>query len=151
LDVGKSASGAATKPQVTPEEALIDEYCELAEKMAAWQPALNPHAARFAEVSSLILGRYAQAPADRSILAPGARYLLPISAGRMKRSVVNLEKFFKAVGRQAYLEMCRPTLGNVEKAIPKEKQSLYIAESQTGNRTIGRPVRREAVETRLAA
>lgn len=145
------AGQVSTKP--VPEEALIDEYCDLREKMKAWKPNLNPHAARFAEAGALILAFYeAHArPAAESIVAEGARYKLPITARQVKRWPINLAGFFRKIGRDAYLAMCPPNLGDIEKAIVADKRKLYIGESQTGIRKLGEPVRREAVEAKAAA
>lgn len=147
---------ASAKLQLAPpipaiDPALVDEYCDLREKMKAWRPALNPHAARFAELGSLILASADPLPANRPIVAAGARWTLPITARRIQRSVINLAGFFRVVGRDRYLELCSPTLASVEKEIPAEQRAKYIVEAQTGHRTLGEPVRAELIEHRMAA
>jgi hypothetical protein len=149
----KSASAklqlAPQPPAIDP--ALIDEYCDLREKMKAWKPSLNPHAARFDELKTLILASVEKEPANRPIVAPGTRWTLPITARHIQRSVVNLAAFFKVVGRDRYLELCSPTLAAVENEISAEQVGRFITSAQTGGRTIGEPVRAEAQELRLAA
>ena len=144
------------KPQVVPplpkpDPALIDEYAELRERMKAWKPNVNPHAARYAEVSALILAAYETWPASEPIVAEGARYKLPVSARRLERKIIDLAAFFKRIGRERYLEICKPTLGAIEKEIPKEKLGLYIEGKETGPRQIGEPVQKEVIEKRAAA
>jgi hypothetical protein len=134
-----------------PDPGLIDEYAELREKMKAWRPNVNPHAARYAEVGALILKCYEAYPASEPVVAEGLRYRLPITARRLERKIIDLAGFFKKIGREKYLEICKPTLGAIEKEVPKEKIGLYIAGSETGPRQIGEPVAREAVEQRAAA
>jgi hypothetical protein len=138
-------------PTAGADPALVDEYCDLRERMKAWRPEVNPIAARYAEVSALILAAYESHPAAAPIIAHGRRFDLPITARRIERKISNLAGFFRKIGRDKFLEVCSLTLGAVEREIPKDKLNLYISESQTGHRTIGEPVARQAIEARLAA
>jgi hypothetical protein len=138
-------------PLPKPEPALVDEYAGLREKMKAWKPSVNPHAARFAELGALILKCYEEYPAAEPTVAEGFRYRLPITARRFERKIIDLAGFLKKVGRQKFLSMCNVTLGAVEKEIPEGKRALYISTKQSGPRQIGEPVTREAVERRAAA
>lgn len=141
---------AARAPVIDPR--IVDEFAELGEKMAAWRPNVNPHAARFAELSAQILEFYENCPPQLPLIAEGIRYKLPITARQVKRWPINLMGFFRKIGRDAYLEMCQPTLADIEATIrDKEKRKLYIAEDQSGVRKLGRPVRKELCEQRAAA
>jgi hypothetical protein len=135
-------------PEIAPD--LVDEYCDLGQLMKAWRPNVNPHAARFFQLETLILAHYEKAPKE-AIIAKGTRYVLPVSARRMKRWAINLDRFFKTIGKARYIELCAPTLGAIEHEIRKDKRALYIAEDQTGNRTLGEPARADLSEMRLAA
>jgi len=146
---------ASPKLQLVPlagaDPALIDEYCDLRERMKAWKPEVNPIAGRYAEVSALILAAYESHPAAAPIVAHGRRFDLPISARRIERKIHDLAGFFRRIGRDKFLEICSVTLKAVEKEVAADKLDLYVGTSQTGHRTIGEPVSRQAVEARLAA
>ena len=132
-------------------ESLIDEYAELRQKMRAWNANVNPYAARFDELNRLILSWYEDHPADRSAIAEGRRWKLPITARRWQRSIQNLAGFFRKVGRERFLELCSVTLGAIEKEISADKLELYIHSEQSGNRSIGEPVERDVRELAEAA
>lgn len=150
-DLKTKAKPQAVPPLPKPDPALIDEYSDLREKMKAWRPNVNPHAARFAEVSALILAAYETWPAKEPIVAEGLRFKLPITARRLERKIIDLAGFFRKIGRERYLEICEPTLGAIKKEIPKEKIGLYVEGKETGPRQIGEPVQKEAVEQRAVA
>ncbi len=120
---------------------LVDEYVEVREKWKSWQPPVNPHAARFAELKVRILGWFEKEPADVAFIAEGKSFKLPISARERKRTLKNLPALLRKLGQKWIAENCMPTLGAVEKAIPAEKLSLYIDEERSGPRNIGEPVR----------
>lgn len=136
-------------PQINPE--LVDQYVDLYSKMAAWRPNLNPHAAPFERVKAEILAFYENHPAKEPAIAEGKRYRVPVTPRQVKRWPINVLGFFRKVGKDAYLQMCQPGLGQIEHMIEKDRLDLYIASSQTGPRRLGEPVEQDVSEVRSAA
>jgi hypothetical protein len=138
-----SANTDSSTPLTSQQKAvLIDEYVECRERVKAWKPNVNPHAQRYLELQSLILAWYEKSPAEKSAVAEGNSYRLPISARENKRTVVNLAGLVRKLKLSWLLENCKVTLKAIEKAVPKEKLPLYIHEELAGPREIGEPVRK---------
>lgn len=128
-------------PKLTPaQRKLVDEYAEVREKVAAWQPAANPHAARLAELTKAIIEFTDEQPADEEVLLAGNRFRVPVGMKRVSREIVNLPKLFKRLGRAWVEEHCKPNLGDLDKALTPEERQPFIVESRSLSRIVGKPV-----------
>lgn len=127
---------------VSPEQiAVIDEYAEVRQRMLAWRINVNPHAERFAELQAEILSWCEREKGSSKLILQGDRWILPVSARQMKRSVKNVQKFIEAIGGlKVYAELMPPTLDLVERKLPADKRKEYISEERTGRRMIQEPV-----------
>lgn len=74
------------KPALVPtREQIVDEFGELDRLLRLWEPQVNPHQARHAELEATILGWYETAPATESVVIVGRAYQLEVSARGFKR------------------------------------------------------------------
>jgi len=129
-------------PILTPaRKALVDEYKRVRDKVEAWRPAVNPHAARHAEIEAEILSWVEDEAADQEILLVGNTVNVPISARRKRHTIIHLPQLFKKLGLKWISEHCKPTLGDLKKSpLPPQVLEKFIKETQDGGRTIGEPV-----------
>lgn len=130
-----------TVPKLTPpQRRLLDEYAELRAKVASWKPPANPDAARLAELSTQVLALADQQPADAEVLLVGNAFSVPVGMKRVKRSIVNLPKLFKRLGRAWVETHCQPSLGDLDKAeLTAEEKAEFVNESRELSRIIGTP------------
>jgi hypothetical protein len=131
-----------TKAQLT---LLIDEYGDLKQQADLWQPSVNPHLQRLAEVEAQLLALQAEADPEQPIVLDGARWKVPISTCRKQAKLIasRLPVLFKRLGQAWVLENCAPTLAAVKAALPKDQHKSFIAESRGTVRTVGNPVLKE--------
>ncbi len=128
-------------PELTDEQrALVDEYAEVRKLVKSWQPNVNPHMARFLALGAAIQSWLENLPADQEIVATGYLYDLPLTARRKSRSLIRVTRLYKRLGIQWVIEHCRPTLADVEHAIPAGERATLIRETRDGPRAIGEPV-----------
>jgi hypothetical protein len=128
-------------PKLTPEQRrLVDEYVEVRAKCLAWRPAANPHVSRFAELQVAILAWFEKQDPEDQILAKGNKFSLPVGAKERKRTIVRIPELFRRLGMKWVAEHCKPALGALEKALPKDELAKYVEESRTGPRSLGEPV-----------
>lgn len=133
--------------ELTPSQRkLVDEYVEAREQWKSWQPAVNPHAARYEQLKAEILTWFAERPANHAFIAQGDSFTLPISPRENKRNVINTLKLVRTLGLKWVAENCKPTLTAIEKALSPEKREQFITESREGPRSIGEPARVAAVQ-----
>lgn len=125
---------------------LIDECGDLRRKADLWQPNVNPHLQRLAEVEAQLLALQADADPEQPIVLEGARWKIPISACRKQAKLIasRLPVLFKRLGQEWVLENCAPTLAAVRSAIPKDQHKSFIQETRGTVRTLGNPVLKEA-------
>jgi hypothetical protein len=130
-----------TQPKLTPaQRKLIDEYAETRAKVAAWKPAVNPHAARLAALVVEITKLTDREPADEEVLLAGYHFSVPVGMKRIKRTIVRLKQLFRRLGSEWVEEHCQPNLGDLDKALAPEERSEFVEESRELSRIIGVPL-----------
>jgi len=118
----------------------IDAYVVARASYSAWQPAMNPHAGAVEDGEKLIAKLAdAQAPEEEIILA-GFRFSVPVSAKRIKRTLINIPALFKKLGKEWVLKHCAPSLGDFDKAVEPDEQAPFVKEERVLSRIIGEPV-----------
>lgn len=128
-------------PKLTPGmKRLVDEYAEVRQKVAAWRPPANPHAARLKELEGAIADLADKAPADEEVLLVGYHFVVPVGMRRVKRTIVEVAKLFKRLGMEWVYAHCQPNLGDVDKALSEDERKAFISESRELSRIIGTPV-----------
>jgi len=128
-------------PKLTPaQRKTIDEYAEVRASAAAWRPAVNPHAARLAELQKHVMDLADLQPADAEVLLVGRRFSVPVGMRRIKRTIINLQQLWNRLGKEWMLKHCAPSLGDLDKALEPEDRAHFIDEERTLSRIIGEPV-----------
>lgn len=120
--------------------ALVDELGDLSLKLAAWRPNVNPYLPRANEIEAIILSWYEKQPPEKTFIAEGSRWKIPVTAQRRKRTVINVLKLIRKWGVGHIAELWEPPLNLIEREVPKEQHKLYIQEAHTGPRSLGDPV-----------
>ena len=130
---------------------LVDEFSEVRARVIAWRPAVNPDAARFAELNQQLVALAANMdPAEATVLK-GYRFLVPVSACERKRTIVKIPALFRKLRAKWVAEHCKPTLTAIEKALSKEDLVRYVEESRSGPRSLGEPAAVTSVPKTAAA
>jgi hypothetical protein len=136
-----------TELKLTPDQRKeIDEYVEVRAKCMAWQPAVNPFAARLAELEPKLLAMAESLDAKEASVLHGNKYVVPISGRERKRTILQVPKLFKKLGMKWVVANCKPTLKAVEKALSAKEFKAFVSEEQTGPRNLGEPVQQAAVK-----
>jgi hypothetical protein len=138
------------EPKLNPDQRkLVDEYVEVRKHCAAWKPSVNPHAARLAQLEPLLteMAGFNPVQAKETFVLRGDQFVVPLSARRLKRTILQIPKLFKLLGTKWVAEHCAPTLTDLEKSSLTEKQlKSFILEEQSGQRTLGEPAELAAVK-----
>jgi hypothetical protein len=137
-------------PQQPLDEALIDEYGELARQMAASAPA----AKRYKELTRIINLHYVNHPAGETATAEGSIYRILISEKCEERKL-NLAariSLFALLGKERAMELFTVTLKAAEEApeVGKALVATMVTTEPTGYRTL-RAVTIAPVEQQRAA
>jgi hypothetical protein len=114
---------AEVKP--TENEKLVDEYGELVRELALFRPKAD----RAAHLGRVIASWFEQAPAERSFIADGVMYEVQVSAKQNQRNVIDIAELYARCGKNLFLQIANPKLGNVEKYAPE-----LLVEERTGPR-----------------
>lgn len=140
---GVSLESGERPPALSAKEkaSLIDEYVEVRARCLAWEPNVNPDAARLEELEAMLLAWCEKHPAAKPLVLKGTKYMVPITKRKNVRTVINVANVFKRIGEAAFLKVCTIGLGAIDKEIPKAERKQYVSEALTGNRTIQEPVR----------
>lgn len=149
----KSSEPKTQVADLTPEQRVIlDEFVQVRSRWKAWQPAVNPHSARYEELKATILGWFEKNPADVAYIAEGTSHKIPITMRENKRTVVKVLQLVRKLGLKWVAENCTPTLSAIEKSkLSPEQRKQFITEAREGPRSIGEPVLIAVPETTKAA
>jgi hypothetical protein len=133
-------------PKLTPAQRKgIDAYVVARASYSAWQPAVNPHASAVADGQKLIAELTDEQAADEEVLLAGYRFSVPVSAKRIKRTIINVPALFKKLGQAWVLKHCAPSLGDFDKALEPDKRAPFVKEERVLSRIIGEPVQSVAI------
>lgn len=123
------------------QRAILDEFVQVRSAWKSWQPAVNPHSARYEELKATILGWFEKKPADVAYIAEGTTHKIPITMRENKRTVVKVLQLVRKLGLKWVAENCTPTLSAIEKSkLSPEQRKQFITEAREGPRSIGEPV-----------
>jgi hypothetical protein len=126
--------------------AAIDEYGELARRVAAFKPT----AERKLELEKEIAAWYDGEPAECEFVVEGRFYSARISARALKRTIVDMAKLFLLAGKARFLQLCTVPLGAIDREFPLDKRQAFLAEERKGRRSVD-VVAKETASRRLAA
>ena len=127
-------------PLTAEQRASVDEFARVRQLCLAFQPNVNPHAARFAALEAELLIWCEGVDPEQPVVLEGEHFQVPVSRQEWQRRPKNIRKLFNAVGVTKFLAACSMTLTSIRKLIPKGEQGDYISETRTGPREIGEPV-----------
>ena len=126
--------------------AVIDEYGELARRVAAFKPT----AERKLELEKEIASWYAEQSAELEFAAEGRLYSVQISAKGIKREITDMGKLFALLGKARFLDVCSVPMQAIDREIPPEKHPAFLTEERKGRRAVD-VVAKETASRRLAA
>jgi len=139
------------EPKLTPDQKkLVDEYTEVRAKCMAWKPAVNPDAARYAELQKELLSWFEGEKGDERkapALLKGTRFTVPVAARENKRTIIQIPKLLKRLGTKWIHENFKPTLKSIETVLTPVEMKKFVTEENSGPRTLGEPVSAVATKT----
>jgi hypothetical protein len=128
-------------PKLTPgQRKSIDAYVVARASYSAWQPSLNPHAQAVADGQQLIANLAEKEPAHEELILAGYRFSVPVSAKRIKRTLINIPALFKKLGKAWVEKRCAPSLGDFDKSVEPDERAPFVKEERVLSRIIGEPV-----------
>jgi hypothetical protein len=135
-----------TKTKTAARPHLVDEYGELARKLAPHRANLR----RFDEVARLLRLAANEKPADDLVTIAGERYTVFLSHAGMRTVIAPAAKLYDALGKEVFLRVATTTL----KALEENVDPLLIAElthqEQTGSRNITAIAKAKAAKAKAA-
>jgi len=128
-------------PKLTPgQRKAIDAYVVARASYSAWQPAVNPHASALAKGQKLIAELADEQNADEELILAGYRFSVPVSAKRIKRTLINIPALFTKLGKAWVQKHCAPSLGDFDKSVEPDERAPFVKEERVLSRIIGEPV-----------
>lgn len=112
--------------------AKVDRYGELQRKVIAFRPTLSEYESLGKEIQAW----FANDPADKPLLAEGARYQLQLSARELQRAITDMKKVRRLMGAEKFIELCSMALKHVDALIDASKHDLFLRAERTGHRKI---------------
>jgi len=112
--------------------AIIDEFGELERRLKVQKPERDRHKALEAE----IVAWYRDEPAEESFVAEGTLYSVRISARAKKRTIFNLDKVFRLLGKIKFLSLASIPLSAVDRELPDADHSTFLKEERSGSRSV---------------
>ena len=130
-------------------QAIIDEYGEVDRLAKLWQPQVNPHLKRKAELQSIIEGWYVDHPADQTALEQGREYQLEVSERHNQRELTEAARqkaFYKfqrlrtattagKISRFPVFSVFSVTLADIKKHLGEACLDQIAPSARTGPRT----------------
>lgn len=129
----------------SPEE--VDEFVSVRSKCRSWKPDVNPHAARYAELSAKILAYASSKPDDQPVTIEGHTHVVPVAARENHSELRDgaIASLQRKLGGKWLIENATVTLAKVRKAVTDAKeQKKFILTERTGPREIGEPAEKSA-------
>jgi len=120
--------------------AIVDEYGELSRRIQE----LKPTTARAEQLRKTIQGWYDNEPADQSFTAIGRKFSVQVSARANKRSIRDIFKLARVLGRQLFMSIATVRMEDLDRHLTEDQANKLIAVDQTGPRKI-EPVLRDCV------
>lgn len=110
---------------------VADEYGALCQELAAIKPKIARHKKLAAEIKSW----FDEHPADFADTVNGIKWQIEVSERGWDRTI-DAVKLFKQVGKDKFIQVSKPLLGEVDKVIPIALHGSFLVKSQTGPRTL---------------
>jgi len=126
------------------QRAIVDEFGELEGKVAEFKAVTD----RCNKLKREILSWFDDSAAGEAFVAVGSTYTVEVSARRTERTILDLARLAKKLGK-VFWERCSFPVKVLDKLLEEEEIPIYISEAQSGLRTVVR-VSRKVVRKRKA-
>lgn len=75
-------------------------------------------------------------PAGEAFMVEGDEYTIVIKAAEWKRTILDIAKVIRRVGRDAFIAACTFPLKALDELIPEAERAKYVSREQTGPRKL---------------
>ncbi len=118
---------------------IVDEFGDLSMEIQRMKPVVARHRALKEQIEEMV----SDEPANLPLVIEGGRYDIQASAREWKRTIRDLVKVFRLLGKETFLRFCTFPLKGVDANFTAAEQEKLVLRERTGPRdlvAVPRPV-----------
>jgi hypothetical protein len=112
--------------------AIVDEFGELKRRIQEHKPDVD----RAQALAKIIQSWYQHEKPEQAFVAEGEAYTLQVSPRGMVRTITDLWRVYRILGKDKFFELAHVGLSYIDAEIPAEKHAAFLVQSQTGDRRL---------------
>ena len=119
---------------------LVDEYGELCRQLDQHAPLY----ARAKTIEKQLRAHVEPMPGDAGVTLEGKLWNVQFSACKEERSVTNMQRLYKLLGRVKFITLAKMNLADIDRETTPEQQKTFLERAFTGGRTLSNVLRQPA-------
>lgn len=121
-----------TKLSASKRREIVDEFGRLSVHV----DDLKKKKDRYDQLRTQIANWHESDDAEATFTEEGNQWTVELSARSLEREITSIPKLTKYLGLSRFLELCKFSLGDIDKHVPVEDRAEFVSCERTGSRTL---------------